>query len=480
MIEAQTSHLRLVGERDTTEDETVRRVLAAVAPSPGEAQPPSDRLAEQIVACNVIENMVGAGAPRILEVLEILKASDFLDAAFRRMFAAALTIHERGETVTPNAVRAHIEERAGRSMDHLAAARFYELLQSAPEERNLVPRALRIRELARRREAADHHSTIAARLRNVDEAPTSELLSASSETIQSIAADVLPAEQPTRSLVAAEAFAMAEPQALTPKISTGLRRLDDVLGGGVEIGSLTLLGAPYGTGKSAFAGCLAARAAQRGEPVFIAIRDTMRPAHYLSRMACERSGIPAGLLRAADGQGLRADLRGDYFNAVRELSLLPLVIRGGNETTETESAAAILQCLRRAEPVIGKVRLLVVDYFQNLKFDETKREFKATQLSNHGKGLAKLAESEGLAIIALVQLIQKGDNKGEIKECRAVADHARNIWHLRAASGKPQYECDVEQQELYVEKATHGAAHVTAYLDFDKRVLRYTDGEQRR
>ncbi len=58
-----------------------------------------------------------------------------------------------------------------------------------------------------------------------------------------------------------------------PRFSTGVAALDDMLGGGLEQGTSTLIAGPSGAGKSSLATQLAAAALVRGEPVAMFIFD---------------------------------------------------------------------------------------------------------------------------------------------------------------------------------------------------------------
>ena len=456
------SHLRLVEDRPPS-------------------LPPHDQMAERVVACNVVENTVGSEKPRILEVMGIVEPEDFFDSAWRSMYRAARAIHERGEDVTPNSVAAHLEDIPARgtgSWDRFDRVKFFESLRDAPEERNLAARAERIRDLARRRTAVEQASRLAMKLRDCSEAPTKELLAESVAKLEEIAADIAPMSIPTREQYIAKAWEQSEQQDRAPKISTGIAGVDAVLGGGWEVGTLTLLGAPYGTGKSLFAGCSGARAAARGEPVLVAICDSMTPEGYFVRMAGERASVPAKFLRS--GAPLQDAARNDFYAALQALGQTPIEVRGGIGSPECSTPAGLRASLKRARGPIGRVRLVFLDYVQAMALDPRCRDFEATQIKRNGDELAKIADGEGLALVGLVQTIKSGENKGQIKACRALADVARVFLVLRGASkGRPQYEDDdLEQQELYVDKQTHGKKDVAAPLTLNTRILRYTDGDQ--
>ncbi|HEX7881016.1 MAG TPA: ATPase domain-containing protein, partial [Candidatus Eisenbacteria bacterium] len=84
------------------------------------------------------------------------------------------------------------------------------------------------------------------------------------------------------------------------KLSTDMARLDQLLGGGIELGSSTLIAGPPGTGKSSLAAGMVAAAAARGEKASVFIFD--EGVHMLLSRAAAlgadlRPGLDKGLIK---------------------------------------------------------------------------------------------------------------------------------------------------------------------------------------
>jgi circadian clock protein KaiC len=68
------------------------------------------------------------------------------------------------------------------------------------------------------------------------------------------------------------------------RISTGIRKLDAAMGGGIPDGSSLLLAGPSGSGKSIIASQFIAEGLRQGEPGVVAIFEEL-PAEYAKRAA---------------------------------------------------------------------------------------------------------------------------------------------------------------------------------------------------
>ncbi|MGY6554402.1 MAG: circadian clock protein KaiC [Wenzhouxiangella sp.] len=97
-----------------------------------------------------------------------------------------------------------------------------------------------------------------------------------------------------------EAAAVREPKASTERLSTGIERLDKLLGGGIFRGSSLLISGRPGTAKSTLAASFAATAARRGERTLYVSFDELEGS-YVRNLASVgidlRSPIDAGLMR---------------------------------------------------------------------------------------------------------------------------------------------------------------------------------------
>jgi circadian clock protein KaiC len=89
------------------------------------------------------------------------------------------------------------------------------------------------------------------------------------------------------------------PQAMR-RLTTGVRGLDDLIGGGVPAGDALMLAGPAGSGKTTFATQFAAEGLRQGEAVIIVVFEE-HPEEYLARAKARNQhlerGIAAGKLR---------------------------------------------------------------------------------------------------------------------------------------------------------------------------------------
>lgn len=145
----------------------------------------------------------------------------------------------------------------------------------------------------------------------------------------------------------------SEKAIVPPGIPTGLRRLDDVLGG-LKPGKLYMLGAHPRTGKTAWVvNAIRHIAGNLGHPVGFATLE-MSEEEIALRLACLESGVP--VKRAEEGR-LTEKERLDLVTATVKLGEAPVHLLNNLDPSR------LLSWARRLH-VLGKLRVLFIDYLQ--------------------------------------------------------------------------------------------------------------------
>ena len=118
--------------------------------------------------------------------------------------------------------------------------------------------------------------------------------------------------------------------------------------------------------------------------------------------------------------------------------------------------------------------LVVVDYLQliNGRSELSDRANREEAVSEVGRRLVEFAEAEKVAMLALCQT----NGEGEIRESRAVLQHAHNWWALHASKPKNGGD-DGEPISAHIEirKQRHGAWPVQAPMWFHPKNVLFSD-----
>lgn len=180
-----------------------------------------------------------------------------------------------------------------------------------------------------------------------------------------------------------------------PCVPTGLRDLDDYLGGGLPRGGVTTLGARPGMGKSALAQTITCNSAGTGKAV--AFFSMEMPEREVAERGLAIVGkLSAAVLRAADKEAMD---RGDFWPrltwAVQQMQDYKMFIDDDVGLTLLQVAAKARALKRR-----HGLDLLVLDYLQLMTGPEEKRY---QQIEAITKGLKVLAKTLDIAVLALSQ-----------------------------------------------------------------------------
>ncbi len=201
-------------------------------------------------------------------------------------------------------------------------------------------------------------------------------------------------------------------------VPTGLRDLDDRLGGLHQSDLIIIAGRPS-MGKTSLATNIAFNAAQKilesGTKSSVAFFSLEMSSEQLStRIISEQARIGSNDIR----RGRISDEQFDQFlETSKNISELPLFI----DETPAISIAAMSNRARRIKRLYG-LDLIVVDYIQLMKGSFNNKDGRVQEISQITQGLKAIAKELGVPVLALSQLSrqveQRDDHKPQLADLR--------------------------------------------------------------
>ena len=277
-------------------------------------------------------------------------------------------------------------------------------------------------------------------------------------------------------------------------VPTGLRDLDDKLGGLHQSDLVIIAGRPS-MGKTSLATNIAFNAAQKlqdsGKKSTIAFFSLEMSSEQLStRIISEQARISSDSIR----KGRITDDQFDKFlETSKNIADLPLYI----DETPAISVAALSNRARRIKRLFG-LDMIIVDYIQLMRGNTFNKDGRVQEISQITQGLKAIAKELSLPVVALSQLSrqveQRDDNKPQLSDLResgSIEQDAdvvmfvyREAYYL---SRKQPREATVEHAEwqakmnevahlaqIIIGKQRHGPiGNVT--LEFEERFTKFKD-----
>ena len=201
-------------------------------------------------------------------------------------------------------------------------------------------------------------------------------------------------------------------------VPTGLRDLDDKLGGLHQSDLIIIAGRPS-MGKTSLATNIAFNAAQKlqesGKKSSIAFFSLEMSSEQLStRIISEQARISSNDIR----QGRITDEQFDKFlETSKDIADLPLMI----DETPAISIAAMSNRARRIKRIYG-LDMIVVDYIQLMTASNSKKDGRVQEISQITQGLKAIAKELSVHVVALSQLSrqveQRDDHKPQLADLR--------------------------------------------------------------
>jgi replicative DNA helicase len=201
-------------------------------------------------------------------------------------------------------------------------------------------------------------------------------------------------------------------------VPTGLRDLDDKLGGLHQSDLIIIAGRPS-MGKTSLATNIAFNAAQKlqesGKKSSIAFFSLEMSSEQLStRIISEQARISSNDIR----RGRISDEQFDKFlETSKNIAELPLYI----DETPAISIAAMSNRARRIKRLFG-LDMIVVDYIQLMRGTTYNKDGRVQEISQITQGLKAIAKELGVPVVALSQLSrqveQRDDHKPQLADLR--------------------------------------------------------------
>jgi replicative DNA helicase len=362
----------------------------------------------------------------------------------RRIWRALCALEDEGSPLEPGP----LHERSG--VDHADLA---ELSMVAPSAANIDWYAERVADAGRRRRLRSLIVDAAARL--VEAPGETDVEALSHQLVVDMEAA---AERREQTIISARDLArmLADEERQVPTVSTGFPVLDKYHGGGLGLGTLTILAAAPSVGKSQLAVILSTQMRRPdGQPARVLYVSMEMSAQMLSeRLVALLGNIPQGaagaLARKVARDSTWAKFGASYADGIERIAGLPIryYCRG---TLGADGLRALVASAHR------DIDVVVIDYLQLARRGSGEEKREAIERMSHE--CKALAARYGLACIAISSLSREGyrdqterPNLAHLKESGDLEFDADCVWMLWRAKKSPI----AEDLELHIRKQRQG------------------------
>lgn len=378
------------------------------------AIPSNIELEQALLGCLLYDN----GA--FLEVDGLVSGADFYEPVHGRFYKAIGDLVKVGRLAEPIILRDYFA--IDPAFHELGGLRYLaDLVDRAPPSAHAKDYAAAVRNISVRRDVIRVASSVIARARTEGEASGADLMEMMETELLSIRGGKDDLQlQDWRDVSAGIVYGMDRPDD-RPLIKTGLRKLDEAIGG-LERGDLVVVGARPAMGKSALAGCIALNVALQtdphGQPLGVVelngeMTTTQMGRRHLTDYAFHRFGIHAPPYRDIRRQKL-TDHQKELLRVVdQELAHIPLKMLKRTGMTLGRVRAMLRRQKMLWQSAGVRLSMVVVDHAGLIRPDEETRGRTEAQTIVSG-ALKEMAEELDVVMVALVQLnrdVEKRDDK---------------------------------------------------------------------
>lgn len=247
---------------------------------------------------------------------------------------------------------------------------------------------------------------------------------------------------------------------------TGFVAIDKLVGG-LRPGTLNILAARPGQGKTALAGGVAKSFVLRGNPALFCSLEMTRE-EIVQRYVSLESGIDYGRLdRGETLDEVELDMAHDAMSTIGDW---PLRIDDTPEQSMRHIAASMRLTKRKHGLDLG-----IVDYLQLVRPSDarTPREQQVAEISRSLKVLARELKIPLLLLSQLNRDVEKRDSKkprlSDLRESGSVEQDADSVWFIYTPN-----EDDPHRRDVVIAKNRHGPTGQVS-LDWSGRVMRFRD-----
>ncbi len=438
--------------------------------------PPHDRDLEQAVLGGILLE-----SGRLNSVSFLLEEDTFYDPGHRAIWRAIRSLQEKRINVDLLTVSNELKQ----SGDLEIVGGAFELAQITSRVASAANLETHVRILAQfrtSRELIRVGSRILAKGYEAGESGLEALGWAQSE-LREVSSGVFKRGARTISEAWAKTIQELEAPASAGKIITGLRDLDRKAGA-QEAGTMTVIGARPGMGKTILGLEIALANARRG--LRVAFFSLEMPEIQLTQRIVSRiTGIPLSRIRNRELSSWEKELLSQGMDP------LPLFIDDTPAITPMELQSKVAH--------IGQVDLVIVDYLQIMRGNDLRYMNREAEVSSISRELKAISKIERCHMIALAQLSRETEKRtdpkpriSDLRESGAIEQDADNIWLIY----RPEYYKQDALKGETIEIAQTGVSvpiqgHTTilgekfrqgspfqAYIRSDLSVMRFHSGPE--
>ena len=247
-------------------------------------------------------------------------------------------------------------------------------------------------------------------------------------------------------------------------IPTGFSRLDSHLQGGLKRGSLYVIAARPGVGKSALAIHLAMQASRQGIRSSYASLE-MPASECAGRLLSSVSGVPR-----PSGQGsLSVEEKNKLMDTTRALRNWPITFKDDNQATLTAFCAFLAQ-----ERLEGELGLAVIDYLQLLtcKGYESRTQ-EVSHISRTCKSQSMLLDLPLIALSQLNRNLETQNRKPALSDLRESGSIEQDADVVFLLDKEKELSPSKDVIRINLAKNRNGETGVTM-VEFDKKLGRFS------
>lgn len=259
-------------------------------------------------------------------------------------------------------------------------------------------------------------------------------------------------------------------------ISTGLPKLDDLLGGGLEPGRMIVIGARPGRGKSALGMDLIYQAAVKQSRRALFFSLEMPAQQVMRRFLAVGSGVPVNIITRPHNRLSQRDLGAIIGTAEKWKE------KGDLLSLDCRPNLTVAEIATVAKRHFTKPEIVLVDYLQIVRPDR-KRDNRTDEVREISAGFLALKKEMDIPVVLLAQLNRESANSdrrprpSDLRESGAIEQDADQIILL---DWKPDTETnETVDVDLIVAKNRDGAEGIVpavyrkAQLKFEERAGGY-------
>lgn len=245
----------------------------------------------------------------------------------------------------------------------------------------------------------------------------------------------------------------------TDAIPTGYDRLDKEMAGGPRVGSVTVIGATPGSGKTIVAMEIAIQSSKKGTPNGMVALE-MTPSDMGVRQIANAALVSNGKLRT--GTATQSDM--DKISvSCEELVKLPIFWTNPIDMDQNKLRAVVRTLVSKHD-----CKQVIIDYLQLIELDDDKKSNDAKKISVLMRMLKSLALVHNIHIIVVAQLNRKlGDGEPYMYHflgSSGIEQNADNILLMWSEKSNDQGESIDDKEHVVnwkLEKQRNGPAPIT-------------------